>query len=227
MRDEWSSAGYRVGVKVWYHVIAAVVGFSAAALIVFVVFGNASEEGARPSGAAPGSVDTEGTVLCGTILPGAANTPATRSLAAANPPGIASPEGPIASLGRADQKAWLSRVHAAAGLCADEVRFGQDFATTGVLSITMSTVDELSDGAASQLAAGTLAQAFTPPFNPRTVTLVTSSGDSTRRAVVGFRAWDNYKVWRTQLRRPLTMSTLTQFRANVYRGSDLQVTGWR
>lgn len=216
--------GNVVCVKLLYHCIAAFVGLSAAALIVFLVFGNASEQGAKPDSAAPDALASGAGGRCGSIAPAQANTPATRALAAKDGPALSLPTGPVQAIGDPTQRAWVARVHAASGLCTDEI----SFRAGGTVAISMSATKAVSYAEASALAAGTLAQAFTAPINPHAVTLTYTAAGTTRIATVGLRAWNAYGVRRRQLRVPLSMHTLVLFRSAVYRGqTDLKLVGWR
>jgi hypothetical protein len=210
-------------VKVWYHVVAALVGFAAAALIVYWVFGNASEQGARQEGSA-GALGASET-LCGTIAPSAANSQANRTKAADNLPVLANENGPIPAIrdDKPDQKAWFARVTAAAGFCADEIKVELS-ATT----IEMSTTDGVSDDDASAFAAGALAEAFTAPLQRPKVTIVTTVGDDDRTVTMSRRAWNAFKIYREARNLPLTMHTLAQFRRTTsFSNNDLRVVGWR
>lgn len=208
--------------KIWYHVLAAVVGLAIAALIVYLVFGSASEQGARQEGSA-GELSAEGT-LCGEIEPGKTSSAEARELAGENLPSIVDQEGPIPAISRdqPEHQDWVERVHAASGLCLDEIRIEPSGTT-----LTMSTVEGVDEAEASAYAAGAVSEAFTPPFNPPRVTLRATVGESERTAVVSRRAWNAFEVRREALDVPLTMGSLAQFRqATSYSRQDLRVSGW-
>ncbi len=217
-------AGNVPSVKVWYHVIAAVVGLALAALIVYLVFGSASEQGAVQDGDAGNLAASEG--LCGTIDVADTASADTRALAGANLPALFDQLGPIPAISdeQPAQQKWVERVHAAAGLCIDELRIE----TTGT-TISMSTVDGVDDATASAYAAGALQQAFTPPFNPRTITLTSTVGDdgAERTIVVSNRAWRAFTVRRKALGLEPTIANLKQFRkASGFAPADLKIVGW-
>jgi hypothetical protein len=210
-------------VKVWYHVLAALVGFACAALIVWWVFGNASEQGATQEGSAGalGAAET----LCGTISPADANSQASRAKAADNLPVLADENGPIPAISdsKPDQKAWFARVTAAAGFCADEITVGEH-----ETSIDMSTVDSVSDDDAGAFTAGALAEAFTPPLHRDKVTIVTTIGEADRTIAITRRAWNAFEIARDSRNLPLTMHTLVQFRQSTsFAPSDLRIVGWK
>lgn len=215
-------------VKVWYHLIAAVVGLCIAALIVYLVFGNASEEGATQDGDAGALAAAEG--LCGTIDPADTTSEETRAVAGENNPALFDAQGPIPAIreDQVDQQAWVNRVTAAGGMCIDEIRIEQSGATNNLVTISMSTVDGVTDEQARAYAAGVIAQSFTPPFNPRTVTLQATVGDSQRSIVISDRAWRAYQVRRRQLKLQHTIENLVLFRQAVGRqfGADLRLNGW-
>jgi hypothetical protein len=209
-------------VKVWYHLIAAVVGLAIAALIVYLVFGSASEQGATQDGDAGVLAASE--TLCGTVKPTDTSSPATRATAGKNLPTMFDPNGPITAISdtRPKQQDWVERVHAASGLCIDELEILPEGTR-----ISMSTVDGVSDDDARQFAAGALAQAFTPPFNPRQVTIVATIGDSERTISMSTRAWRAYQAQRRQLKIPHSITSLKQFRQVAgYKPADLRIVGW-
>jgi hypothetical protein len=216
-------------VKVWYHVIAAVVGLATAALIVYIVFGNASQQGATQDGAAPGSLDAGGALLCGTITPAEGTSAKARATARDSLPSMSNAEGPIAAISKdhPDQQDWFERVHAAAGLCTDEIRL-----VTGNTTIALSDVEGVTEAEMSAYTAGALAQAFTAPFDPLGctachVSITASVGGTDRTAVVSTRAWQAFQFARKARRQPLTMHALAQFQAvSGYRPADLRVKGW-
>jgi hypothetical protein len=210
-------------VKVWYHLIAALVGLALAALIVYLVFGSASQQGAVQDGDAGSLAASEG--LCGTIDAADINATETRELASQNLPALFDAQGPIPAIAdsQPDQKDWVERVHAAGGLCLDEIRIVPEGAT-----IAMSTVDSVDDDTARAYAAAVVAQAFTPPFSPRRVTVTATVGDSDRTIIVSGRAWRAYQVRRRQLGIDHSLSSLIQFRRATGQqfGPDLRILGW-
>lgn len=211
-------------VKFWLHALAALVGLMIAALIVYLVFGSASEQGAVQDGDA-GSLAATSDGLCGTIAAGALTSAETRALAAENPPAMADAKGPIAAIrdDKPEQKDWFARVHAAGGLCIDEIQV-----TAEGTSISMSVVESVTDDQAAAYAATILAQAFTAPFHPRVVTITALVGDGERTIVVSNRAWRAYQLRRRQLGIQHSITSLKQFRAAVGRqfGAGLRITGW-
>jgi hypothetical protein len=209
-------------VKVWYHLIAAVVGLAVAALIVYLVFGSASEQGATQDGDAGALAASE--TLCGTVKPADTSSPTTRKLAGENLPSLSDAKGPFAAISdeQPKQQDWVERVHAASGLCIDEL----EIVPEGT-AISMSTVDGVSEADAQQYVAGTIAQAFTPPLNPRRVTLVSTVGDSERTILISARAWRAYQARRRQLGIPHSIANLKLFRqASGYKPVDLRIVGW-
>ncbi len=229
----WPAAppGTHHRVKIWYHVIAAFVGFSVAALIVYLVFGSASEQGAVQDGDA-GSL-AAGTSLCGTIDVADTSSADTRAKAVESPPALFDAKGPIAAIreDKPEQRDWVARVHAAGGLCLDELTIENSTPATGpatnVVKITMSTTEDVDDATASAYAGGVLAQAFTKPFSPRSVSIAASVGDTQRTVFVSSRAWRAFEARRRQVKRPATIANLKLFQqASAFGPGDLKLTGW-
>jgi hypothetical protein len=219
------------GVKVWYHVIAAVVGLAIAALIVYLVFGNASQEGAVQDGDA-GSLAAGGS-LCGTVGTGDTTSAATRKTAADNPPALSDALGPIAAISddKPEQQQWVARVHAASGLCLDELTIEnsapEGASTRNVITALMSTTDDVNDTEAGAYAGGVLQQAFTRPFSPQRVTIQATVGGKDRTVVVSSRAWRAFEARRRQIGRPATIANLKLFQqASGFGPADLKLTGW-
>lgn len=209
-------------VKIWYHVIAAIVGLAVAALIVYLVFGSASEQGATQDGDAGALAASE--TLCGSIAPADTATKKTRALAGKNLPTLVNAQGPFAAISDKEpkQQDWVERVHAASGLCIDELQILPEGTT-----ISMSTVDNVSEAAARRYAADSLAQAFTPPLNPRHVKIDAAIGDSERTISMSARAWRAYEARRRQLKLQHSIKNLKLFRqASGYKPADLRIVGW-
>lgn len=216
------SSGTLSDVKLWYHVIAAIVGFAVAALIVYWVFGHASEEGATQEGSAGalGAAET----LCGTISPSEATSGSARTAAAKNLPVVSNARGPIAGIrkDKPEQSEWIVRVHAASGLCIDEIRILDD-----EITVDMSTVAAISEADASFFTAAALAQTFTPPLHRDKVTIGTVVGNKERSVAISRRAWKAFEIFRESGNRPLDMQSLVRFRKETSFGAqDLRVTGW-
>ncbi len=216
--------------KLWYHVIAAVVGLAVAALIVYLVFGNASQEGAVQDGDA-GSL-AAGSSQCGSISPADANSADARAKAADSPPALFDAQGPLAAISDKfpDQQQWVARVHAAAGLCLDELsilRSGEGPSAQNRVEMILSTTDDVSAADGTAYAGGALAQAFTQPFSPRLVKLEATVDGKPRTVVVSSRAWSAFDVSRRAIGRPATIANLKLFAdASAFGTADLRITGW-
>lgn len=209
--------------KFWYHAIAATVGLAVAALIVYLVFGSASEQGAVQDGDAGALASAEG--LCGSIAPADTRSPEARATAAESLPALFDDKGPLPAIAdsRPDQQAWVARVHAAGGLCVDEV----SILSEGT-SVSLSTVEDVTEAQAAAYVAGVLEEAFTPPFNPRQVTIVANVGGTERTVVVSNRAWRAYQARRRQLGVEHSIANLALFRQAVGAqfGQGLRINGW-
>lgn len=217
--------------KIWYHVIAAVVGISLAGLIVFLVFGNASRQAATQDGAAPGSLDASGGSLCGSIPPAQGATPAARKQGLAHLPTIVSPTGQQVSIntstldGRA-QLAWVARVQAASGLCIDELRIGDK---GGRNVITMSTVSTVTPVEAAAYAGAVVTAAYTLPLRRTELLVTTFVGDQRRRVFITDRAYNAFQVYRRSNRAGTSVADLRAFRRQVGPGfgaANLRIQGW-
>ena len=215
--------------KVLYHLISAFVGLCVAALIVYLVFGSASEQGAVQDGDA-GALASAGEGLCGTIDASDTTSVETRELAGENLPALFDAQGPIPAISAdyPEQQDWVERVHAAAGLCTDELRIERSGETNNVVTVVLSTVDGVDDDTAAAYAAGVIAQTFTDPFNPIRLTVRATVGDSERTIVISRRAWRAYQARRRQLGLPHTIANLKLFKQSTgatFR-TDLQIRGW-
>lgn len=208
--------------KIWYHVIAAVVGLAVAALIVYAVFGSASEQGATQDGTAPTAL-SDGGSLCGTITAAEGLRQSAITKAAKNSPALFLLDKPIDSINsdRPDQQRWVARVHAGAGLCVDELRFGEANAVT----LNMSTVDSVSKSDVDAFVMQAIGQAFTAPINPPTVTVELTIGSDVRTIEVSQRAWRLFTARAKQVKQPLTTHNLVLFRKAV-KPSGLAIRGW-
>ncbi len=215
--------------KVWYHVIAALVGLSIAALIVYLVFGSASEQGAAQDGDA--GTYAASANLCGSISPAKVNGTKARSLAGENLPALFDAKGPLQGIAASqpDQLAWVERVHAASGLCIDELHIERSGATSNVVKIAMSTTGDISETDGAAYVAAVLPQVFTMPFLPAQVTVVATIGGTDRTIVMSRRAWRAYDAQRKQLGLTNSVKNLKLFKkaagASLGRG-DLTITGW-
>lgn len=206
--------------KLLLHVVATIAGICVAALLVFLVFGRASENGATQDGEVPNGLEAAATESgCG-----AAPSPETSRRATAEPPTVLNDKGvqvrPVAA-----QLPYFSRIQAAGGLCVDEVRV-----TTGATDISLSTVEGVTQAQASSFTYRALEQAFRPPIAPSRVTIRTSLGTAgaPRTAVVGRRAWLAFSAGRAALRLPPDMVGLARFQRTVaFPTSELRVSGWR
>jgi hypothetical protein len=218
-------------VKVWAHVIATVAGLLLAGLIVFIVFGNASKEGALQDGTAP-TISADGTV-CGSVKAADISTAAARTKALKNLPTAIGPSDQPVEFTRADQKAWLARVQAASGLCIDEIRVGLHGATAtssgDTTKISMSTVKRVSEPEASIYTGATLLAANQAPLNGRNVDIITYVGDQKREIYFSVRAYRLFLVAHKGLGLGTTAADLVKFRTHIgsgLSGTDIRINGW-
>lgn len=222
-----AGAGYLGTVKVWAHIIATLVGLALAALIVYLVFGNASQQGATQDGAAPSSV-ASGESLCGTVTPAEGQSPAARATALEHPPTIIDATGREvvvrATAKAAQQRSWFARVHAASGLCLDEINVPN--ANTGTTTIGMSTVKSVSPEDAAAFAGGAIAASFTAPLRRPAVSLVVLVGREQRSVFVTQRAWSAFLVAGRSRGLGTSVRDLVAFRrSSGFTARDLRITG--
>lgn len=203
----------------WLHVASALAGLALAATIVYVVFGHASQQGAT-SGDAPGGVDA--TAGCGSIEPVRAGDPKTIEQARDDLPAILDEKQVEVVPSDPRQVGWFARLHAASGLCIDEVAV-----LAKALVVVTSYPDDTDAGDLDAFTYGTLVRAFQPPLARTTVRINVSSGDREASALVSASAWKTFQRHRAQMRLPASMQGLAAFRRKVgYSARELQVTGW-
>jgi len=206
------------------HITAALVGLATAALIVYIVFGSASEQGATQDGAAPEALTATNGQLCGTIKPAASSSPAARKEASANLPAIYNEDGLVPAIRKdePEQIAWFGRVHAASGMCIDQITVIADAGT----SIELTTTDDVSEADAAAYVGGAVAQVFTPPLKPLKLTFTAGVGETKRTIVISQRAWNAFRVGRGGSG-PMTAPELAAFaKASSFAATDLRVNGW-
>jgi len=211
-------------VKIWAHVIATVVGLALAGLIVFLVFGNASREGAlNEDTVVRGSADGS---KCGTITVAEIATPKARQLAAKNEPSLVNQAGLARAFSDPAGTQWLARVQAAGGLCVDEVQFSER-GEAGPTKVTLSTVDRVSTAAASAYTGAVFIAAGQAPFNRRDIVVVTFVGNQKRTISFSSRAYLAFIAQRRNLGLGSTVGDLIKFR-RLFPGfaSGIRINGW-
>jgi hypothetical protein len=212
-------------VKIWMHIVATLVGLLTAGLIVFIVFGNASREGATQDGDAPGVVNAAGNSLCGKVTPATSMLPVNLAKVPDQLPTILDPLGKqIGGLGTPKQQQWLTRVVAASGFCLDEVDLSSPGGTT---KLSISTVKDVSDADVAAFTGATLVAAHAQPFDDRTLVAVTFVGDQKRTIRMTRRASDAFATWRTVNHAGTSVIDLINFSRSVRLGAaNLRILGW-
>ena len=207
------------------HITATIVGLLTAGLIVFLVFGNASREGAVQDGEAPGVTNAAGTSLCGKVPAAELLTPANVAKAPDQLPTILDPTGrSITGLGTPTQQAWLNRLVAGAGFCLDEIALSGPGGTT---SITLSTTDSVDAGEVAAFTGGALVAGHAAPFADRTLLVTTFAGDQKRTIKMTKRALDLFATWRQVNGAGSSVTDLVRFSRDVRPGAaNLQILGW-
>ena len=215
-----------MNVKVWFHVIASIVGLLLAGLIVFAVFGNASREGALQDGTAGGRATADGTV-CGSVPVTQVNTPAARRKAMANPPTLIGATGTAVRFAKPADQAWVARVQAGSGLCIDEIKVGPEPGST--TTISMSTVKGVTEAEASAYTGAALLAANQLPLRGRNVRITTFVGDQKRTIYVSVRFYDAFLAARGAYRLGTSASDIVAFRKRVpgFKAGDVAISGWR
>lgn len=172
-----------MGLKGWLHLVAALAGLLLAALIVFFVFGQASEQG-QISGEAPAEAQAS---LCGTVNAARGRDNATVATASRNLPPVLDGAGARVRLSKRD-KDWVARLHASSGLCVRQlvVRERQ-------LLVRATYPAGTSDTQLESFAIDTLARAFEPPLAQTRVQLDVTREDETRSAAVRVEAWRSFQ----------------------------------
>lgn len=210
--------------KVWAHVIATIVGLALAGLIVFLVFGNASREGAvQEDGVDRGSTDG---ALCGTIAVADIATPKAKQAAAKNEPSLVNQAGAARAFSAPDGRIWLARIQAAGGLCVDEVKFAEK-GETGATQVTMSTVERVSAQEASAYSGAVLVAAGQRPFDSADISVITYVGDQKRTVFFSRRAYGAYISQRRNLGLGSTVGDLIKFRRLAPGfATGIRINGW-
>lgn len=211
--------------KAWYHVIASVVGLVTAGLIVFLVFGNASKQGAAQESAAPTSVGSGmGQTLCGKVAPSDALSPKYLAKVDKNMPTIINEVGTqIAGFAPVEQKAWLARVVASSGFCLDEI----EFTSNSTIKLSISSVEGMSEQDISAFTGAAIVFAHQPPLNRRVVKAVTFVGGQKRSITMSQRAASTFNIWRKLNNSGTSVSDIIRFSKTARLGSsNLQILGW-
>lgn len=208
--------------KIWAHVIATLVGLAVAGLIVFLVFGNASREGALDDSSGRGSSDG---ALCGTLSIAELGSPAARRTATTNLPSLVNRRGEARQFGPGKGQAWLAGIQAGGGLCVDEVKYSD--AESGTTTVTMSTVDRVSNAEASAYTGAAFVAAGQAPYQRRNITVITFVGNQKRIVSFSSRAYLAYIAQRRNLGLGATVGDLIKFRRLAAGfAPGIRINGW-
>lgn len=207
----------------WYHVIAALGGVSMAALIVFLVFGTASQQ-STTEGPAPGGSSSNAAALspgCGTINPASVLDAEVIRKARGSLPRVMA-QGTTVKPTRGDQITWLAQVHAATGMCATSINVRSDSSIITIVFDADTTADVINSFTYS-----TLSRAFEAPLARRTVRVDIAIGSARRRAVVSHNAWSTFQRTRASLRLDPSIAGLSAAgRRFGFGGRELRLTGF-
>lgn len=208
-----------MSLKRWLHVIAALLGLGLAALIVFLVFGQASEQGSV-AGDAPGSAGRED-ALCGSVNAARGREAGTIKQARSNLPTIINEDG-VEVTPRDDQAQWFARLQASSGLCIDEV-----VVLPQELRISASYPGSMSGGQLDAFAVDALARAFEPPLARTLVRFDTRTGSTKRTIAVRSEAWSAFQTGRAPLGLDRSVAGLRDFAKRTgYDRQYVNVAGW-
>lgn len=205
--------------KWWYHVIASILGFALAALIVFLVFGRADQSANPDRASARGAAATARTG-CGSIAPSAVTDPAAIAAANGNLPPIVV-DGREVVPARADQRRWFARLVAATGLCAVQVEV-----TDKTLLVSATYPKGTPVATAGQFAYATLTRGFEPPLNRDAMRVNTQIGSQRRMVATTASAWRSFQRARVLHRLPASIEGLRNSQSRVDYARELVVDGW-
>lgn len=207
------------------HVLAALAGVVLAAVIVVLVFEQASREGARQEGEAPQAVQVEGSsgAGCATVEPAEFDEPDAIARAAKNLPAIIDANQQEVRVVDRRQAAWLARVQAAFGLCVDEIAISPQ-RTDVIATLPADTTDADVDAYTYHF----LQRSFEPPLARNTVALDLSVGeDDRRRLLVRDFAWRAFQRSHRAFGLQPTIDGMRQFRRRVgYGEREMRLEGW-
>ena len=204
-----------MGLKGWLHVLATFLGLALAGLIVFLVFGQASEQG-QVSGEAP-----EEETQCTTIAPDRSRSPAAISAATDNVPPVVDAKGARVKL-TPEERTWIANMHAASGLCLRQVNIRP---SQWVIQATYPSGVE-----ARQLetyAMDTLSRAFEEPLAQSRVLLETQVDGQARTVNVQVEAWRAFQRSRTAFGVERSVAGLREFsEKTAYDQRFIRTAGW-
>ncbi len=185
------------------HVVSAVVGIATAALIVFIVFGSASQNGASQDGDSGHSAQGEesgsgiGSNKSGNVGCGAYKVPANRNSnaiarARKSLPTVRNQKGVAVTPSDANQITWFATASAAAGLCMDEISVSQRRHT-----VTLSLPENFDRAASGRFVYAVAQELFNAPEGLqrqgiRVVATYGQGGNQQLQLIIGMDAWDHF-----------------------------------
>lgn len=206
----------------WYHLIAAAIGLASAALIVFMVFGQASQQGSLGGESSSASARGGSVSLaagCGSVAPVDVFEVASVSAARSSLPVIRS-AGRRVIPKQSREIQWFSRLHAASGRCIHTVDMDAQHARIVLAYPQTTAVQDISSYVYAMLS-----KAFDPPYG-RSRTQITISGKTARSVVVSARAWRTFQDARASVGLPASIAGLTGARSRFgYGDADIRIVG--
>lgn len=205
--------------KGWLHIVAAVLGLALAGLIVYVVF-------ARTTGGLEGQDESalplRQVTECSSIAPAQGTNDASVERARQALPEILNERGVLVTPDEAGQVAWFARLHAASGLCVDEVEV-----KTKSLSIAVSYPDTVSANSVDSYTFALLTRAFEPPLARSQVTLVVDVAGVQRGVHVSSHVWQNFRRSRAAMGYDPSVRDLARFGKRVgFKPVELAIAGY-
>ncbi len=204
--------------------IAALIGLAVAAIIVFLVFGQASEQGGL--GGAASRVEGTGrqseapASACGSIAPVDVYEPGSVRAAAAELPPITA-QGRTVRPSQQRERDWFGRVHAAASRCITSVTVDDR-----VIRLDVSFSARMTAEHRAAHAYAILSKVFDPPF-ARSRVIIKVSGTPPRQIDVSAAAWRSFQRSRASFGLEPSLAGLAAARQQLgIRSDDLRITGF-
>ncbi|MFV2070328.1 MAG: hypothetical protein ACC645_25455, partial [Pirellulales bacterium] len=210
-----------------HHTIAAVAGFVVAALVVFLVFDSADQQGAAQDGDAPIVVGAGPSENCGSIAVADSTDAASIETALAEMPEIVGANGAAVEITDKQQLRWFASLHAALSLCADQVSLTPNDNPSQLVVSAMAPAD-WNKQRASRHAVRMLAAAFdSGPFAVKRVTLTVQHGDATRSINVTRPVWNSYNKNAKRLKLGASIAGFQKLDKRVgFKPNELKISGW-
>jgi hypothetical protein len=209
-----------MGLRGWLHVLAAFLGVALAALIVFLVFGNASDQN-QIEGDAPG--EQSATSLCGSVDASTVTERKVIDQASTNLPKVYNNKGKAIEPSDSKQRLWLATLHAASGLCLTEIRV-----LPQQLRLKAGYPDSMSATQVDAFVYATLSRSFEGPPSLRFRSLSHEAvvDGQTRSVRISADTWGNFRRARAAMALDRSVRDLKAFKRQGYSDAELFLRGW-